>query len=218
MAITRIPDSDKPIIVSLTKFSNTELDQLVSVFDGDSIIAFDDYTQRQVPETLDLKNVNPEELIRVIITLFLSWKRSNNPKDNFILDIINLLQSEIKDLDVDKLKSNLSYILRHDSSLGITLSAIDLFSQQQRIVNNTKLLTDVRHSFTKNDEPIPEYGIIFHNLEIIYHENDEIKTLYVAFNSGDLSELKQNINRALKKELALKTSKFSTVKLYSIEG
>jgi len=81
--------------------------------------------------------------------------------------------------------------------------AIDLVVESQRLFHGSRVITDVRNVFVEAEEE-PVAAVIVHNLKIEYHEDENVRSIFVALDQSDLRRLSQTIDRALLKEAAIR--------------
>lgn len=130
-------------------------------------------------------------------------------------DVVDSLFSEsiIERFEIEKpdiIKPNLVSILKTNKSIGISLKARDLATEREKLLTNTRILSDVRPLFF-NDPKDMKTSLIIHNLKITYQENNDTKTLYFALDSNDLNRLKEDITRAEVKENTIKENLSETI-------
>ena len=106
--------------------------------------------------------------------------------------------------EIDMLKHNLFLLFENADNLKKTFKALRLFTQSAFNYLDSSVITDVRPLFNDDLESTPTCGVILHQLKIEYEENDEGKSFYVSLNRDDVSELIDNLQRALKKEEVIK--------------
>ena len=100
----------------------------------------------------------------------------------------------------DRIKSLLSF----DKTMAVTAKAFDVMTEHARTFCRARILSDIRPVFTNLDE-FASAAVIIHNLQIGFHEGGtgEHKEFYVALDTNDIQNLKEVIERAEKKTVAL---------------
>lgn len=87
-----------------------------------------------------------------------------------------------------------------DSKTLATLSkTIDLRTAHERVLQNFRIVTDVRPVFDKQIGPIAS-AIVTHSARLTFAVNDRLEELFVALNHNDLVEIQDVVARALDKE------------------
>lgn len=91
-------------------------------------------------------------------------------------------------------------------NITITSSRItELTTEVERMYCRSRILTDVRTAFSDDASELPRGMTLLHNLQIGYHDDlGRHREFYVTLDSDDLEELKESIERALKKGGTLK--------------
>ena len=75
-----------------------------------------------------------------------------------------------------------------------------LYLNESNIVLNSKSLTDVRHIFYRDLDKPADYALIQHSLKIAYFDSKKFNEIFFSFTRETLEQLRENIDRALKKE------------------
>jgi hypothetical protein len=101
----------------------------------------------------------------------------------------------------DMLRSRLTLLLGIDHSLGITVKALDVMTEHERIFCKARILSDIRPVFTDKLESAA--AMIIHMLQIGFHTGGEHREYYFALDADDIRKLKGVIERAEKKTTAL---------------
>ncbi len=102
----------------------------------------------------------------------------------------------------EKLRSRLALLLSFDKSLGVTLKALDVMTEHERIFCRARILSDIRPVFAEELESAPG-AMIIHNLQIGFHKAGKHQEYYFALDTDDIQKLKKIIERAEKKTIAL---------------
>jgi len=91
-------------------------------------------------------------------------------------------------------------------TLGVRAKSYRLMPQHQHLFLNSALYSDIRPVFKPEHPDIrPSAAVIVHSLKIIYRESGETKEIYLGLEDDDLQQLKNTIERAIKKHECLKT-------------
>lgn len=87
-----------------------------------------------------------------------------------------------------------------ESTTLVALSkTIDLRTTHERVLQNFRVVTDIRPVFGKEIGPITS-AIVTHSARVTFAINDTIEELFVALNHNDLVEIQKAVERALLKE------------------
>ncbi|MEX0686747.1 MAG: hypothetical protein WD267_04055 [Balneolales bacterium] len=124
-------------------------------------------------------------------------------------------KKQLQDEERKALFNNLIVVLSNSDYLIDTYKAINLMTDNDKVFRDCKVLTDVRMLFKEKIQFNDNQSVIIHSLKIEYQEGDDYKTFFAGLDSTDLSKLKKQINRAEKKEEAIKKH-LSSLKFISI--
>jgi hypothetical protein len=113
--------------------------------------------------------------------------------------------SSLTDSDLVKFSVRIPRFLALEESLGITAKALDIFSENERVFCDARVVSDIRTIFAEDVSQPPHNAVIIHMLRLGYHEDGSHVDFYVALDSSDLVALKREIERAELKTETLKT-------------
>ena len=194
--ITKLPDKDLLLLIDyLSKY--------------DENLSFDRYTNDMADSLKLFSRADAEIILKFAINLFTFKIYDYLDSKTISNDICALLQdSSVVDSDFTKEQCSKAELfiakVLDSSNIGYEIKRVILETDQQNIYRRSTILTDFRPVFSFNhDDPIKR-GIIIQTLKITYKTLEEHNTIYIALDSDDISQLKDNINRAEKKEEKLK--------------
>ena len=95
-------------------------------------------------------------------------------------------------------------ILAPEGPLALGAKAAELLLEQHLVFCNARILTDVRPVFDERAETI-QWFLPFHTLAVTCHEGGDTKTIHIAMDFNDLSELGDQVKRAQQKERLLRS-------------
>ena len=139
--------------------------------------------------------------------------------ESFLEDLISSFREQVaskKIFHLKNLKKNLSTLLVNKEKISLTIKALKLNIEFDKIYSKSHISTDIRVIFHQKIEKDEQVAIIIHNLQIEYKKNDLNKKLFVTLDGADLRNLKEQIDRAIEKEASLKkTDKISFIEIKS---
>jgi len=145
-----------------------------------------------------------DEIVSMLGGMYLASIDMGTSVDEFVSDLSSALrkrgEKQITPQDWLGFEQSLKSILLAEDSLGITAKALDLLTDQEHGCHSVRILTDIRHIFSTDASQRPKAALVLHILNLVYHEIDGLKEIYVALDSGDLRQLKSAIERAEMKE------------------
>ena len=220
MAAITIPMEDRKILARFSEFDAKDIELISSVFQGDSIVFTFDILIKRLPKETNLRGLNPEDLMRVLISTGLSFDKMFESSNDLA---VALAEELVKDQSLDTsasdvFVSNLSSILNSSHNLRIASKVVRIYVSHQNPFKSVKVFTDIRPIFSDDEQMSVEYGLIYHNLELTYLQGGKIDgKFYIALDSADLKNVYHAIGRALKKEASLKKA-IKPYKIYSVDG
>jgi len=170
-----------------------------------------DELSKTLSKKLDLDEIELEALIDMVFSLFGFKERYEIELKEFANGIVEALKhTKNKNLKIDENTYNrLIEVLSASGNFIITLKATDMLKERERLIMDSRIITDIRPIFNESSEVVG--SIVIHNLNINYTEGEITKEIYFALDKSDLKLLKENIQKAEIEEKAIKV-KYSLLK------
>lgn len=169
-------------------------------------LSLEDLTAK-LADSFNLAQNKVDEIIRTIISLAMLRETTRQDVNTFVSEILHAMRiTEDQALKPpDNFQNQLQELLNLDESPFYTKAkAKRLVTERDKILLNTRIITDIRPIFTEDIDCIIKGNLILHNLMIDYVESGEVKEIYFALDKDDLKKLKDYIERAEKKEKVLR--------------
>ncbi|NIR52267.1 hypothetical protein GWO43_27110 [candidate division KSB1 bacterium] len=211
MARLRIPERSKQGFKDFIEFGDDLQQKLIQELDNVPIGLSSEKTAERLSQSLGVEIEKVHEIVDLIGSLFLNKEKAKVDLDTFVEDVCEALEQEnfkLKKTFKERLKSLLSL----ESHFYMTFKARRLAYEREKLLLDTRILTDARPVFSENNSSKVDGFILIHNLKIEYYEGEDHKELYLAPDNSDLEKLKWQIKRAEDKEKAVK-EQFSQINL-----
>ncbi len=203
MATFRIPKED---LTALYMFFSLEdnIDSIIEIFNSD--IDSDDELSKIINEKFNIEINIALDLLYAVSKLLLSKNSSDLCEDDFIDEIKDslLLEDDFNFKGLSDISINLKKLLNVDGSFFVRIKANQLVFDRDKILTRSRILTDVRSIFNEKVDFDIVSNAVMHNLKINYLKNKKKRKIYLALDRFDLISLRENIERALKKEEKIK--------------
>jgi hypothetical protein len=109
------------------------------------------------------------------------------------------------------LRERLERLLAPGNPLALSAKAAGLFTEQERLFCDARILTDIRPVFERQATVRPAGLSVIHTLKLLFHKTSQNpEELYIALDVDDLRTLKQVIQRAEEKQQSLEAVVRST--------
>ena len=207
MARVRIPDEYKDGFRQFATLSNTQRQQLVDIVSENPAKTSNETIAKQVVEGLSIKDNEALSLVNSLASLAFGRENTKTTANDFAESIVEYLESTDFVLSEDvasSIKVTISSLLSTKSVYYATSKAQALTVQRERLFINGKVITDVRPIFSEEEDCNVEGVTIIHTLKMECQKGYDYEIIYIALDSNDLIELKVQIERAEKKESALR--------------
>lgn len=151
---------------------------------------------------------NPHEIVKTIVSFGDLLEGENI---NFRSLAKNLASSVIKDyskqfegVEEETLSENLFKILENSANLKQTLKAYNLVLENDNLLINAKINTDIRLIFNEDMADDKRHGIVIHKLQLTVRSDQNSNNYYITLDNSDLEKMKEVLDRALTKERLIK--------------
>ena len=195
MAKISIPQRNRPGLSKLLTLPSQSFDQFVSSIERHP--ARLDLSAR-LPDIINIPDVSKIEIDQIVTAVtsmcIVRWSR-DVPTETFVSDISDAIQLFDPIGGAEESKRRLHRLLGIEP-LMVSAKALIIFSDYQRTLHTSKVLTDLRYIFRSRPEEDPYGAVIVHLLKLTYHENTEHKECFIAMDDSDLAQLKADLERA----------------------
>lgn len=119
----------------------------------------------------------------------------------------HLIHNSDNDLDSSKNEfyvTNLIKVLDSSNNIKVSYKALALSSEVSNVFRDSTIITDLRLISAEKLEDKNRHTLISQQLRIIYTTDDRDKTIYLTLDREDLEILREQIDRALAKELMIR--------------
>lgn len=213
MAKFTIPEEDREAFISLFSLKPEKKKAFLEIIKVPANVLHADDFAKHFAATTGRHRKEADQLIDVLFKLYNLYDNSGEDIETNISALIDAFrdidEKEIKKAshsDIELFRSFLREVLSLHDTLGVRAKAYRLMPQHQHVFRRSEIYSDIRAVFRPDKPEIkPSAAIIVHSLKIDYYEDYEIKALYFGLSYNDLYQLKNTVERAIKKHECLKT-------------
>jgi hypothetical protein len=202
MGKIRIPEDVFPGFHALSKLEDIQFNEFIDFLN--SMQVGSKFTQLQAKLEKYLDPYESREIVKTLLSFEdLIYKGDENYDDlasNLILSLIERDKTLEHVQETEKLKFRLRTIFENSKNFRLTLKAGSLSTEEIAIFRESKIIADIRLVFNDEITDKTRYAVINHKLHITYFTNSEKKDFFVALDYTDLKKLKEDIERAIRKE------------------
>lgn len=205
----RIPERSLPGLRSLLKMS----DETINRFEEAVRDLPRGLRPYDIADHIALKDVLPEptakEVVRVLSDIYRLKEEGSSDLDELVEGICDALieldedSTEPPDGDWGKFKTHLKKLLSMDSTLGMSFKTFYLSIQNEKTYIESNIFSDIRPAFYSQIDDGFNTAAIIHNLQIEYHKDQTHEVIHIVLDGADVGKLKEQLNRAEKKEKAI---------------
>jgi hypothetical protein len=193
LATFRVPDRDRDMLVALLTLDRQAAEQLCRDIEAS------DGTAGAVAELLDKQQLDGRGAWSALMSLMLATRRLGTETQI----LVNSLKQSF---GVEDGGEGLSALLQNPV-IDRFAKALSLRNEYERILDDTRILTDIRPVFDEDaDNPAITAAIVNHTLRFSYTSGDgESHESHFALDISDLNKLRKQIDKAIKKDKAART-------------
>lgn len=205
----QIPDKFKPGFKLILSIDSTTVEKLMDALrQASPSLLIEDLASTLASRIEVLTEEEVINILEALISLFNLRDYSGISINKLIKGISQAIQEDeefpkISDEQEQEFGRRLATFLEFDTVLNVTSKAIDVVRDHERIFTSSRILTDMRPIFESEVENGPAGVAIVHMLKIEYVDLDGKHEFFVALNSIDLDQLRQQLDRADRKEKAI---------------
>ncbi len=202
----KIPKAHKEPLRKLACLDAAARTRLITAMQGAKAVLDPDDLIAQVTKQADLDPSLVDSIIWMLVSMY---RNADGDPRQFASDAVDAAKGELEELKKDKeewaaFTRDLAALLACDESLGVTAKVLSVRREYGNVFCSARILTDIRPVFGPDPSRTPLAAAIVHTLHIAHHEGDSHEDFYVALDAEDLRKLRDQIERAVKKEASLK--------------
>jgi hypothetical protein len=204
-----LPERLKASLLTLAGCSPEQVGQLYDHLKSMDVAMLDTRFTRQIASELNQwEKEKAERVVEALVTLCSFHARTHESKDELVANVIEAVQQSTP---ADKFSPEVEGNLRERITRFLDLSALDVsakaagvLTDHQRVFTMARILSDVRAVFPEDASLGPAAAVIDHMLKITFIEDGATATFFVALDSADLAIISKTVERAKKKDEALR--------------
>lgn len=208
MASLKIPESHRVGLTKIRQLSDENIEAIVAALQRlpQTATKKKDILSALAATLPKLPAADVEKISGTLSSLYYVRADSDVPLIKFATDVAGALKDageQFTDEESARFSDRIAKLLGVDL-LWIASKAWTLQVDQENVLCEAKILTDVRPVFGTNVEDQPAGFVITHTLKIGYHDaGADHKDFYVSLDEAELSTLRSMIERAEKKASSL---------------
>jgi hypothetical protein len=202
MAELRIPEKQKGGLIKLLNLSDKSLEEMIS--------ALEQVTPQLFPEELSIevvskiRGVSPgdvAEILDTLLSLCFSGFHHDIQPEQLAEDVIEaMLETRMKEFQLSSekqewFKERLIRVFKIETLL-VVAKALGVLQDNEKTFCGARILTDVRPVFGSDTGVAPKAAVIVHMLNISFHQEGEVKELFIAMDTADVQILREVLDRA----------------------
>ena len=195
----KIPREDFESLIELLNLSDSEFDSIVTDIE-------------KIPRDLNFKSIKDKlsditSNYKVILGLYFTFSKFDMPEDKFASQLSKYYKRKVDDNSLgNEVKVRILKLFNKNNPIRFAIKSRTLSSEVSNLYNETRILSDIRPVFSSNEESTLIGKVILNNLKISYRSGEDYKEFFVTLEEEDLYELKDVLERAIKKTEVLKSS------------
>ena len=201
-----IPPRDLEILERIVDMAAEARENLWATIDAAPAGTQSDDLEARIVSGASLTQDEASGIVAMLSRMYLTKERGDDIASDEFVDAVVRAVAAAKKTDVDDgLRSIMRRLLSFEG-LGIKIRAEQVMAEYEHVMDEARILTDIRPIFNNEDPPAIVATVVTHNLRIRHvdnagHTNDFV---VLALDSVDLKDLGKIIDRATKKEAKIR--------------
>lgn len=203
----KIPDQQRPAVRALSELSPSELEGLVEALAQAEPSPTSTGLVSQVKSKVELAVEVLEPILGMLLSLYSIARRYELSAEEVAAEVTDRAVEEQlgpTPESAPNFREGLSRLLRLDRSIGVTSRLLNVMWENKNVYVSARIVSDLRSVFSSGEVPEPMAAAVVHNLRIESHTDDRHINHFFAMDNSDLRALRDAIDRAMKKESALR--------------
>lgn len=179
---------------------------LNSIIEVHPFVSIESLVMEISPKLEEIAVNDLQEILRAIRSIFALRTQENLKNTEIVTGLSNAVSidntfSDLSDEELKRFEQRLTQllVLAVDGSISISSKAIDLLQEYDRILLNSRIITDIRPVFKSETQEGIAGALIVHTLKIEYQDAGGLKEFYVALDSNDVKNLQEQLSESLVK-------------------
>lgn len=225
--ILTIPKQDRPTFEYLLRMSREDFQKLVrAVRTASPSVSVESYSSNvaEVAAKLGLESDDVRDVVNVLSALYPMRDEDGLSAEELAHELSAAARVELgtepADQNWTRFENDLLALLSSDDSLGVTSKASELVSESERrfCPTHSRIVSDIRPVFTGPPAQAPAAAMVIHSFKLAYHEGQELKEFFVTLDGNDLRQVQALIERAITKEISLRTVVNDKTRILGVGG
>jgi len=196
-----IPDEDLNTFKTIITLPEAEFRNFIDVLDS-----VENITDESGFNTISQELTKIDKKYEVIISLIYTFCKFDISSSFFIEELYKMLKEKFDDEILEDLtKARISKIIKDENRLKLILKAKILQRENDRLYLDARIISDIRPIFSSKEEEVLIGQTLIHTLKIAYKESDKRLETFFALDEEDLIQMRELIERAIRKHNLLKT-------------
>lgn len=203
----RIPEQQRAAIRAFGELSPEQVHGLKQALAGAKAANSAPALARQIAPKVEIDRDTLVEIVAMLVSLSATSQRYEIPLDQLVTAVTDrAVEQQLGPTQetAEAFKKKLHQLLLLDQPLDVTSRVLNVMWETKNVFISARVVSDVRSIFSAGDPPEPIAAAVVHNLRIESHTDDRHVNSYFAMDTADLRDLRDMIDRALRKEEALR--------------
>ncbi|MBD2434848.1 MULTISPECIES: hypothetical protein [Fischerella] len=205
----QIPDRYKPGFEKLLSIDNKTVDEFIEALkQAPPLLLIEDLASAVASKVQTLTVEEIVDIVEALISLYNFRDYSGESTEELVERIAQSVQDDeelpyISNEQKQEFERTLTTFLEFNGVLSVASKAINVVRDHERVFTRSRVLTDMRPVFESDIEKGPAGVAIVHMLKIEYADLDGKHEFFVALDSIDLEQLREQLDRADRKAKAI---------------
>ena len=218
----RVPDRYAPSLAEFLRLSPQQLAAfLKALHEEQPNLALAELAEA-ITTRLQIDRGSVDQIITLLTSLHMAREGLGLSVADLVAELRNAMETsdreDLRPSDWAAFEDAIAEALSGETALSISAKALDLMQEHANVYCFGRVLTDLRPIFKSDVSQAPDALVTIHTLKLVYHHEGEHREFFVALDTDDVKKLAAVLDRALRKEEALKALTAGTVRTLEVKS
>ncbi|TVP58170.1 MAG: hypothetical protein EA343_21825 [Nodularia sp. (in: Bacteria)] len=209
----QIPEKFKPGFELLISIDNQTVEEFIDAFKEVQPSGIKDLVSAVASRVKTLALEEVKDILETLISLYNlrdHFQENNGVSTDEVIEKLGQAVQNDEELNItneqkEEFEKRLATFLEFDAVLSFTSKAIEVIRDHERLFTNSRIHTDMRPVFKSDVEDSPVGVAIVHMLKIEYADLEGKHEFFVALDSIDLEQLREQLDISDRKAKAIES-------------
>ncbi|MDI3287792.1 hypothetical protein [Polyangium sp. 15x6] len=201
-----IPSKDLGTLCKILQLDDSVREDLWRAIEDAPIGVSGNDLEARILDATPLTPADAKDIVTVLARMYLTKVHTADVSASDFVDAV--MHAITRDHTIEftgESRDILQRVLSFDRTIGISAKAKEMVGEYERILQDVRILTDIRPIFDGSADAVLSATVVVHNLRLRYVDSDGAsRDFIVSLDGDDLRSIAKSIERASKKEAEIR--------------